>query len=335
MNKKELLANLLFRTGIINLIKFYSDLFNKKLIILAYHRIYNISTNEDEFISDIDLISATSKDFEWQVCFLKENFQVTTFREYFNFIKVHKSAVIITFDDGFKDNYDIAYPILKKHGIPAVFYVSVDYIGTKNHFWFELLVSIIRQIPNLHLSHICGLLGISISDDRALLQNLALQNMKKIPNTKRLEIIDSIKDFCEKNNILFLDNDAIPMSWDNVKEMSKNGMEIGSHTLSHPILTKLTLKQRDDEISKSKAQLEQKLDSECVSISYPNGSAGDYDEELMNVVKTTGYVFGCSYISGVNDIDNLKIFELRRLHVERYITNNYFACMLVLPRLFH
>lgn len=337
--KREKIANLLYNIGAVKLLNFFSSVFGirRRLIVLAYHRIFDLVSTEDEFISDIDLVSASQTDFEWQVRYIKENYIVTTFSEYFNVIKKNpgKDLIIITFDDGFKDNYDIAYPILKKHEVPAVFFVSVDYIGTDNHFWFELLVSILRQTPEVHLKKICDLIEVPFLVDRLSLQVLALNYMKKVPNSKRLSIIKSITEFCKANNILVLDAAAIPMSWANIIEMSANGMELGSHTLSHPILTNLSSSQRNDEIFESKRMLEQKLHKECVCISYPNGGLGDYDVDLMREVKETGYKFGCSYIPGINYVGSLKTYELKRIHVERYITKKYFVCMLALPILFN
>ena len=337
MSKKTLLASICCKSGLIWLVKKFNRKFSKKLLILGYHRIYDMDEDERKFSSDADLVSASVSEFDWQIRYLKENYNVITFSEYIRLRQqdqLKEDYVIITFDDGFSDNYENAYPVLKKHGIPAVFYITVNYIGTSNRFWFELLVSVIKQIPQVHLGKICSFLEVKVLDNRLELADCALLKMKSYADSKRVNVLNKIREYCLNNQLIVLEGNSYPMDWASVVEMSNNGMEIGSHTLTHPILTCTDNEQCEKEIVESKAIIEEKLGAQCVSISYPNGGVGDISESIVETVKNSGYVFGCSYISGSNKQQNLDTYKLKRLHVERYVDRHYFSAFLAMPFLF-
>ena len=138
MSKKTILARILFGTGLISLILWMNRCFCRRLVILAYHRVLDLDgLSDNEFGSDVELVSASCADFEWQVAFLSRHFPVTTFADYESMARsgdIRGNQAIITFDDGFIDNYENAFPILKENNTPAVFYVSVDYLDTgKRH----------------------------------------------------------------------------------------------------------------------------------------------------------------------------------------------------------
>jgi peptidoglycan/xylan/chitin deacetylase (PgdA/CDA1 family) len=158
--------------------------------------------------------------------------------------------------------------------------------------------------------------------------------MKHVSNDTRLQTIDAVYRYCEENNISVVDQESRAMSWDNVREMSANGMEIGSHTLSHPILSRLSADEIWTEVDESRKAIEARTGKECNSLAYPNGGAEDMNEAVFEAVGRSGYRYACSYIPGTNIHRKLSVYSLKRLHVERYTGRAEFAAMLALPEIF-
>ena len=318
--------------GLINLAR---DVFIKDLKILAYHRVCNLDECYD---NDIDLISATESQFDWQINYLKNNFDLISFEDLGNIIdqkiKKPKRPVIITFDDGFTDNYTKAYPILKKHNASATFFVSTDYIGTKNNFWFN---QVFRSFLNKDHSHVSiekfdmNFDLSSISQERYDQIYSIVTALQRCSNIERLEVMDYIENTYPSQDAD--DSLSLPMTWEQLKEMSDD-MEIGSHTAGHPILSTLSEDEFHHEIGGSKEVIENKLNKEITTIAYPVGMPFTYNDRVLKEVNKAKYTFGTSYMPGINYFNTLNRFELKRIHIERYTSNSMFKSMLSFPELF-
>jgi len=333
VGKKEKLSNLLFNWRLNEVLIFLRGYLFNDLKILAYHRIC-----DTDDINDRELVSANVVDFDWQVRYLKKYCTPLTFEEVINHLrsnkKLPKNAVVITFDDGFSDNYVNAYPVLKKHNVAATFFISTTYIGFNVTFWFNLVSRIImlNAGKTLELQSI----KYQISEDfekRRSLVKIILNVCKSVSNFKRLELLEGMKQ--QLNYSDECDSLAKPMSWDNVREMSENGMEIGSHSLTHPILSQLTSNELKAEIHESKKEIESQILKKIYTISYPEGMEYAFNYKVLDEVEKAGYLLGSTYISGNNYNLKLKEYQLKRGHVERYIGRALFASMLSLPEVFN
>ncbi|MDH5424037.1 MAG: polysaccharide deacetylase family protein [Gammaproteobacteria bacterium] len=334
MGKMELAAALMYRTSILNLLRRFRS---SDLKILAYHRIKDIGS-ENDYEFDAELISASVSDFEWQVEHVKKFYNPTTFEEIVSDIengrRVAKNSVIISFDDGFDDNYINAFPVLKKHGVPATFFIATDYIGTTNPFWFDYVSYIIKKIPEgkYHLDNNNYIIDITKDNKESELCRL-LKFLKGIPDDSRIKRIEELKTLYGVDIPSDGYNDCMPLTWNQVVEMSKNGMEIGSHTRSHPVLSQLDKSKLEDEIVNSRNIINDKINNNCVAIAYPVGGKQDFNNEIK-AMSESAYKIGCSYIAGSNSIPDDDRFELKRLHVERYTSKALFAAMLAAPNYF-
>jgi len=321
---------------------FIYDLFSSnKITILAYHRVLDVPS-DDEYPYDLDLISTNTEEFSQQIKYLKIFFNPITIAQLIdmqvNEIKLPKRTVIVTFDDGFDDNYLNAYPILKESSFPATMFISTHYINTGEQFWFDKLTNVILttekteiSIPELDLTYIHD--G-TLSKRRSIALDI-LSKLKSIKNEKRLVVLDYIythyKPGFETDN---LENLSRPLNWEQVKIMSDDIIEIGSHSVTHPILSSINKGDLYSELKESKVQIEQKIKTDVLSISYPVGSRKAYSPEVKILAKAIGYKIGFSYETGVNKFPIPDMFSLKRLHVERYTTFSRFVCMLFFPKLF-
>lgn len=333
---KEHLSKAFDIFGINSLCNLIRGLLVDDLRILAYHRICNLDECYD---NDIDLISATEAQFDWQVSYLKKNYNLIGFEELYKIInkemKCPKRPVIITFDDGFADNYVKAYPILKKYNASATFFVSTGYIGTENHFWFN---QVFRCLLNCDYKKVTiADLGIDmdLSSDQQVRYSQIYEVVKILQRTSNNKRIKAVK-YLEANYPSRKMEDALslPLSWEHLKEMSDNGMEVGSHTIGHSILSQLTEDELRYELEFSKQILEDKLERAVTTIAYPVGLLFAYNDDVVAKTSVMNYKFGISYMPGNNYFKSLNKFDLKRIHIERYTSNSMFKSMLSLPELF-
>ncbi len=332
MTKREFLCKTIARTGLDKA----GSLLNRvipSLKILAYHRIRDDDLKTYRY--DSDLISATSDQFEQQVAYLAKHYHVVTLQDAFTNPTVKgREKVVITFDDGFDDLYHKAYPILKKYGVTATMFISTGYIGNNNYLWTDKLAFHLKQNLDKHLNLSPYFENYRIKDDDGTCNTIlgkVLRIMKQAPDTERCALLETVYDQlpieegCDTGNSM--------ITWEMVKEMSDYGIEFGSHTVNHPILTRLEGNQLKYELEQSKKTIEEHTGKPCVSIAYPVGGTESYDIRVKKMVESSGYLIGCSYISGKNPIKSLKPYDLKRLHVEHYTSLDQFKAQIAFSML--
>lgn len=339
--RKNILANCLTATGVIPAVSRFRALRGGQLTVLAYHRVWDVA-DETRFPFDVELISASVADFGWQMDYVRRNFDTITCQMAAQIVNGEAEApprpLVITFDDGFEDNYQNAFPVLSALEIPATIFLSTGYIGGERTFWYDELAHLLLGAPecrlNLHgLNRTVQLTADPLQRRAAL--NLLLKELKVIGDERRLDILRQIQELLGTESLLAPSPLSRPMSWDQIREMAAKGIEFGSHTVSHPILANLNDQQLRFELQESKREIERQLGKPCEAISYPVGGSSAFDKRVTRLVKEAGYRIGFSYISGINLLRNDDTLALRRLHVERYTTRSFFAAMLNLPGIFN
>jgi peptidoglycan/xylan/chitin deacetylase (PgdA/CDA1 family) len=331
VNKKYILNSILSQTGTSSFCRYVDNLLPRKLLILAYHRV--LDYDESYSNGDIELISASNKDFEKQITYLKNYYYPITFKVLNKHLKESipfpKTPVIITFDDGFRDNYTNAYRILKKHKIPATFFISTDAISQKTLFWFDLVAFLILKhtSPTITIHNNIINIGSDIESKRKCIKSF-LSYLKKEEDHTRKDAINEL--IAQSNAYDEYSKERRSMTWDEVKIMNNNGMEIGSHSVSHPKLTKLSNKEATYEIKHSKETIETKLDCCCDTYSYQVGGEDSYNNHILELIENSNYKFACTYQNGINYLNKLSNFRLDRIHVERYTNFHSFKTNLIL-----
>ena len=230
----------------------------EKLLIMYYHRVVKKEKLANN-LKDINMYTDIDK-FHNQMKFLKERHRIVSEKEVATFMekgRIPDCSVWITFDDGYKDNYTNAFPILKKYSIPATIFVTTGYINE--------------------------------------------------PTSS------------ENRNNLF-------MNWDEIIEMSKAGIFIGAHTVSHRILADLSDDEMMREIHESKDEIEEKIDRRVISFAYPVGKRQHYClEKCIPILRENNIKLAVTTIGGFNTIKPKKcFFELNRMGVSYEDSLNFF-----------
>jgi len=339
MRKKEILATILDRLLPDSILPAISSICTQKLTVLAYHRIADIDKASYQF--DDELISASINDFEFQVKYINKHYNPISMEQLINHIndraELPTRPLLITFDDGFDDNFHAAFPILKKHNVPATIFISTGFIEAIDTIWFDQLTALILAMneQSIYLDELNKTYQLK-NDKRSRYGAVAeiLYDIKRIPDKDRLALITRLNDEFSllKNKINYQQSKML--TWDQIREMNKSVISFGSHTVNHPILTRLDEKSLNAELLESKSTIELELNTEILSISYPDGNSEAFSSHIIERVKDAKYDVGFSYIAGINPIPLKNHFSIKRLHIEYYMSRSHFKALLSLPRIF-
>lgn len=306
--------------------------------ILAYHRV--LDCDPTGFAFDAELVSATSEGFRAQMQLIHRQFNPVRFDELLYRLESGRSlpprSILITFDDGYDDNYRVAFPILQDLGMSAMFFVSTGHVDSGVPYAYDWLVHMVCSTTADRLS--LPELGI----DMAL--PAALQGRREVA-AGLLDRIKSRGDEAQASLISRLEQewnfpreaghaDCRPMTWAQLREMQGAGMEIGSHGVNHKMLAKLPPAQMAEEVFGSKRTLERELDMAVKVLSYPVGGPDAFDANVVETARAAGYRLACSYVPGTSPLHASSRYSLRRLPVERDMDAAWFEAMITLPELF-
>jgi peptidoglycan/xylan/chitin deacetylase (PgdA/CDA1 family) len=196
-----------------------------------------------------------------------------------------KRAACITFDDGYRDNYTNALPILKKYGVPFTVFIATDFLDGRM-MWNDQVIEAVRvQNQPLTLPELGVIDGVCASHEqkRQLLRAI-IPKIKYMPSPQREELSASIAQRCGCQHM------SLMMSRDDVIALRDQGVDIGAHTRTHPILANLTQQDARREIAESREYLEALLKQRVGLFAYPNGRPGqDYLQRDRELVKELGF----------------------------------------------
>jgi peptidoglycan/xylan/chitin deacetylase (PgdA/CDA1 family) len=208
-------------------------------------------------------------------------------------------AVCITFDDGYRSTYDLALPILKELSLPATVFTTTAHMDGGN-MWNDRIIEAVRLLPNgpLDLREV-GLDLRPIVDARNRMEIAAKLNdyAKYLLPYERTNVIDTLEKLAaalaEKLTGELAEKPVTPnlmLNREMIASLAQNGMEIGGHTVTHPILSKLDDESALSEILENKRVLERIIGRSLRLFAYPNGKVGvDYDERHVRMVEQAGY----------------------------------------------
>ena len=264
----------------------------KKLFILIYHRVLD----KPDFMrpGEVDKNS-----FSWQIELLATYFNVLPLHEALQHMEndtLPPRAVTITFDDGYADNLHNALPILKQYNLTATFFIASGYLDG-GRMWNDSVIEAIRIMENdqLDLTSIgLGVFDISSPTHKTKAVSEILNKIKHLEPLQRNECAQYISA-----QVSDLPNDLM-LTTEQLKQLYQAGVEIGGHTVTHPILARMTDNEAMLEIAENKKQLEQILDGAIRYFAYPNGKpVQDYLPEQIDFVKKNGYLAALSTQLGV------------------------------------
>jgi peptidoglycan/xylan/chitin deacetylase (PgdA/CDA1 family) len=284
------------------------------LYCFNYHRI------GDKYSTPFDtgVFSCDAKCFKEQMCFLKKNFNVISPSEAIKFKSkpFDDRYAIITFDDGYIDNYEIAYPILRELELPAIFFLSTSYVGRNIIPWWDEIAWMLRNTVKKKIN-VEGI-WVELPENRDKILPASRKVLRFVKDNMELSIDAKINILREQTECDINELGEKPflfVNWNQVREMLENGMEIGAHTHTHQILSMLDEQTQLHEIAKSKSVLESELGTEINIFSYPVGSNHTFTVSTKQILKDTGFELGFKFVSGINRDIQSDSYELFRFSI--------------------
>lgn len=326
-----MLADALDRTGCGKLLRLAPSW--RGVLILNYHRIGE-SRNA---LFDRNLWSATTEDFDQQVRTIQRDFDIIPLDDLGRALRNRRSrAVMITFDDGYLDNYTEAFPVLKSHGAAATFFITTGFLDSPRVPWWDEIAWMIRtcRLAQIPANPWTGN-PIDLGDpDREGAIHRVLKAYKRINGTDTDQYMSFLADVLETGRIPRPFADDLWMNWDMVREMNADGMSFGGHTVTHPILANISPEAQDYEIGECRRRLMEELGTPITAFSYPVGGKASFDRHSRELLEKHGYEWAFTYIGGLVSHREPDRFSLQRAAVELTVNRPLFRAMLSLPQVF-
>ena len=298
------------------------------LYCFNFHRIGDASQTE----FDPCVYSCDSDNFQLYLEFFQSNFRIIDLKELCSIIKtgkvINEKLALITFDDGYRDNYDVAFPILKAMDIPATFFVTTSLIGSNVVPWWDEIAWHVKQFSGGSFKLSIWPDAITLPDNRdANVIRRVLSRVKSFPAQINLQLAE-LRALTKKEipaNIA----DNLFMKWEHLKELEENTVSVGAHSHTHRILSSLSDTELIYELTESKRLLEDYLKLSIESLSYPVGGDSTYNNTMFKLLDEIGYKAGFTFRSIINRNIKANNFELGRLSIDRAFNKQFLKEMIL------
>jgi peptidoglycan/xylan/chitin deacetylase (PgdA/CDA1 family) len=301
-----------------------------KAAILTYHRVVPRDELSAQWIQPGMYVETDV--FERHMLFLQEEFRIISLHELlerWNTGDWDKEAryCVVTFDDGWLDNYLYAYPILRKFGIPATIFLPTDFVGTHEWFWPEKVAYCVNDLTRSEEASVKGgpilneFLGIDADRTR----------LSYVSDVARRDFADHVIERCKEHNPkaiselvdklsnalgIILPHKRCIVDWTEVAVMAQGRISFGSHSCSHRILTHLSAHDVKSELEESQQVLMARSKNYVPVFCYPNGNN---TARIQAMVKECGYQAAVGVQPGVEGASPSQLFELRRISIHNDI----------------
>lgn len=265
------------------------------------------------------MINATPEVFRQQMQFLASKYRVVSMEDVLNAFEkraaLPKRAVLITFDDAYCDFAEFAWPILKKLNLPVTVFVPT---GFPNHpersFWWDRLYVAFDRATRNEIT-VAPIGELPLQTPAARLESLKrLQNhIKTLEHSQAMSLVDEI---CRQLGAKKIVQKSV-LDWDELRALAREGVTLGAHTRTHPIMTRLSGQQMREEIAGSREDLAREVGAALPIFCYPSGG---YNDEIVDMLKAENFKLAVSTIRGHNDLKDTNPFYLRRTNITRRTT---------------
>ncbi|HEX6813165.1 MAG TPA: polysaccharide deacetylase family protein [Planctomycetota bacterium] len=264
-----------------------------RLLVLCYHGVVTGDRTEDQYLYR-NTVSA--REFAAHLDAVVARFHVVTASDVLAWVggraPLPPRALLLTFDDGYRNNLTVAAPLLAERGLSALVSVSTDYIDSDRMLWAMELDLRLRHwsLPTIPLPDGTVVPLPAAPAARDALSADVRRRCKQLPDAQRRRYLFDLFGDRPLPEPARLDDELWRfLTWDEVRALRAAGMEIASHTCSHPILSRLEPADLAHELVASRLRIEQELGGQCTMLVYPNGGADDVSPTVLKAVAAAGY----------------------------------------------
>lgn len=265
---------------------------SRRAILLAYH---DVGPEESEGC-------ITPERLRRHIRHLKKSYTLCTASEAVEALAapggLERDLAVLTFDDGYAGNYHSAWPVLREEGVSATIYLTTGFLDGQP-LWFDVARCAVdgseRKAAEALLMDALG------GWQPALGIEAALEIMKRLTAEARRQLVDALLPLTPGPKAGSRERSpAQPLRWSEAAEMAASGIELGGHTVTHPILSALSPEEQRRELLDSAARIQQKIGAAPRSFAIPNGSRTDFDEATLEAARDAGFESVCTMIRGSN-----------------------------------
>ncbi len=267
-----------------------------RLTVLAYHRV--VDPQEDSFVGFAGNVSATPAAFERQMSWTLERFNPVSIEQVVAALggaSLPPRPLLVTFDDGYRDNLDNAHPVLRRLEIPATIFLATDHIGTGETFWWDLAAW--RFAVSGRRTADLPLLGERTWSDPHRVTVAWIEAAKAVSDDEKLAALEALKEALGGGE----PGDAfrsVLLDWGQVRSMADDGVSFGAHTRTHPILTRIPAERARREVADSVDRVRDETGEAPSGFAYPNGLRGDFDDVAKDAVRSAGVPLAFTLLAG-------------------------------------
>lgn len=297
-----------------------------KVSILTYHRVLSHSELSTQYVQPGMYVSVDV--FDRQLQFLKRHCTVLSFADLLAMWATRQWDItqrycVVTFDDGWLDNYRHAFPLLKRYGIPATIFLPTDYIGTDQWFWPDR-ISWLWPRWNKQSGAEQHRVWSAVSTQHAWCQGLEqalmggdIESLLEGCKPHSYDRIDHfVQSWADALGVL-LPSERQVMNWDEVNEMSQSGIFFGSHSMTHKILTTVSDEELLQEVQGSWDALRRRVVRALPVFCYPNGN---WNERIGRAVEVAGYEAAVTTEFGYETGVPGNLYALKRINMHEAVT---------------
>jgi peptidoglycan/xylan/chitin deacetylase (PgdA/CDA1 family) len=283
----------------------------RAITVLTYHRVDDPARRPQ---LDPALLSAAPAEFERQVAYVAERCSALSLPELLAIrrgqAEAPEHAVLVTFDDAYRDFAENAWPILRDHGVPATLFVPTAYAADRDRrFWWDRLHAAFAASNRGAVRTSLGTIALGGPAERLEAHRRVAREVGARPHADAMRLVDEVV-----SELGSVDPGAAVLSWDALRVLSGEGVALAAHTRTHPRLDRLPAAEAADEVRGSLADLEREVGSAPAAFAFPQGG---HSGAAVAAVEAAGVEVAFTTVRGVNRADAADWLRLRRINVGR------------------
>lgn len=294
-------------TGMASILRrIYRRMYKSHARVLYLHRVIDTGDPLYPFLKRLRFL--TVEDFHKRLKYILKHYTFVSIDEYSQYLQNAKrwpsDIIAMTFDDGYGCFYTNVFPLLKKYNVPAMVFLSTGCLNNNGILLHDRLTYIIgaTSIARFRLPELGPeSFSLATESERVQVYHEISQRLKRIPNAERAMIVEKL------SRVLLVSENEVRrnirmLSWAEIREMADSGLvTFGAHTVSHPILSRVSIEEAKKEILYSKLVIEKELGVPVRFLAYPNGREADFNESIKEVARQIGYEFAFTTIEKIQN----------------------------------
>ena len=321
------------RSGLLSFLEHQEARYENLLRVLTYHRIGD--PQSENGLLDPSLLNATPEMFEQQIRFLVENYRLLSILDLLLAIETRKAlpprSVMITFDDGYRNFLDTAWPILEQYHVPTLLFLATNFISSTDQlFWWDKLYQGISKASYTRLNLLeIGDYPLENGEQRWE----TFVELKRQISGMDCHFANPLVDTILEELDVIPETTGLLLNWTDARFLNERGCYLASHTRNHLILSKIPCTDASQEIRGGYQDICREIGTAWPVFAYPSGQSQDIDNILLPILKEEGFMIAMTSIPGMNIMSRDNLLRLKRIDLSPRLTMPEFR--LLLTGVFH